>query len=144
MKLELKHLAPYLRYDLKFSDLISDMPNKFTLDVDNISGVLEDAESLNTIRLHLRKLTDLTKEIEVNGEIFQNFSKLLESITRNKWVYFKEEEELHELTYEMDHNGNKYSSVIGLPYWIIEKLFEWHFDIYGLIENGLAIDINTL
>ena len=25
-----------------------------------------------------------------------------------------------------------------------EKLFEWHFDIFGLIEKGLAIDINTL
>jgi hypothetical protein len=25
-----------------------------------------------------------------------------------------------------------------------EKLYEWHFDIHGLIEKGEAIDINTL
>jgi hypothetical protein len=31
-----------------------------------------------------------------------------------------------------------------LPNWTVEKLLEWHFDIYGLIEAGLAIDINTL
>ena len=29
-------------------------------------------------------------------------------------------------------------------YWIAQKLFEWHFDVFGLIEAGLAIDINTL
>lgn len=27
---------------------------------------------------------------------------------------------------------------------IIEKLYEWHFDIHGLIERGEAIDINTI
>ena len=25
-----------------------------------------------------------------------------------------------------------------------QKLFEWHFDVFGLIDAGLAIDINTL
>ena len=27
---------------------------------------------------------------------------------------------------------------------LFQRLFEWHFDIYGLIPAGLAIDINTL
>ena len=30
------------------------------------------------------------------------------------------------------------------PYWIMEKLFKWHFDVFNLLEKGLAIDINTL
>lgn len=25
-----------------------------------------------------------------------------------------------------------------------QKLFEWHFDVFGLIEKGLAVDINTI
>ena len=25
------------------------------------------------------------------------------------------------------------------PYWITQKLLEWHFDIFGLINKGLAI-----
>ena len=32
----------------------------------------------------------------------------------------------------------------SMPYAIVSKLLEWHFDIDGLIEKGLAIDINTL
>ena len=31
-----------------------------------------------------------------------------------------------------------------LPYGVVEKLLEWHFDIFGLLEKGLAVDINTI
>jgi hypothetical protein len=31
-----------------------------------------------------------------------------------------------------------------ISYCSFNKLLEWHFDVYGLIENNLAIDINTL
>ena len=27
-----------------------------------------------------------------------------------------------------------------LPYGVVNKLAEWHFDVFGLIEKGLAID----
>ncbi len=29
-------------------------------------------------------------------------------------------------------------------YIVMEKLFEWHFDVFKLIPEGLALDINTL
>jgi len=29
-------------------------------------------------------------------------------------------------------------------YFLHELLFKWHFDVFGLIEKGLAIDINTI
>ena len=29
-------------------------------------------------------------------------------------------------------------------YFIYQKLCEWHFDIFGLIDAGLAVDINTV
>lgn len=32
----------------------------------------------------------------------------------------------------------------SIPYWIVKKLYEFHFDVHGLIEKGLAIDKNTL
>jgi hypothetical protein len=31
-----------------------------------------------------------------------------------------------------------------ISYLIYEDLFELHFDVFGLIEKGLAIDINTI
>lgn len=33
---------------------------------------------------------------------------------------------------------------IGHQLELFQKLFEWHFDVFRLIEAGLAIDINTL
>ena len=30
------------------------------------------------------------------------------------------------------------------PYEIVNKLLEWHFDIDGLIQDELAIDVNKL
>jgi hypothetical protein len=31
-----------------------------------------------------------------------------------------------------------------IEYCVIEFLCQYHFDVFGLIEKGLAIDINTL
>ena len=155
MKLEIKHVVPYLPYGLKFlyNGNIYKMRwiNRFgDIDYDSQNDFINPFppnifnKELDLVKLIFRPLSDLTKEIEVNGQIFKDFSKLLESITKNKWVYFEDEEELHELTYEIDHSGNKYSSIIRLPYYIFQKLLELHFDVFGLIPAGLAIDINEI
>jgi len=38
--------------------------------------------------------------------------------------------------------------VINMPlscdYFTVQKMLEWHFDVFGLIEKGLAIDKNIL
>ena len=31
-----------------------------------------------------------------------------------------------------------------VPYQMIKILLEWHVDIFGLIDKGLAIEINTI
>ena len=31
-----------------------------------------------------------------------------------------------------------------LPYFLVQKLIEWHFDIYGNIDKKLALDINLM
>ena len=77
----------------------------------------------------LRPLSDLTKEIEVNGEKFLPLDELA----------IIEEVVCLQYSTEFFETSIKY-----LPNWIIEKLLEWHFDIYELIEKGLAIDINTI
>lgn len=41
------------------------------------------------------------------------------------------------------HDGSKHSRV-GYQLEMFNKLFSWHFDVFGLIPAGLAIDINTL
>jgi len=137
-KLELKHLAPYLPYGLKVKiwGKIKTMTifSSFDENEIGISSVIVD--SMKPI---LHPLSDLTKEIEHNREKFVP----IEIINRinSRWSInagiFNE---------RVSKNLNIiHTEPIGsLPYWICQKLFEWHFDVGGLIEKGLAIDMNTL
>lgn len=83
----------------------------------------------------LHPLTDLTKEIEHNGEKFIPVLKLLEA---NSFDINENPLELIE----------KYKGI----YFDIDLLFlsdallliEYHFDICSLTEQGEAIDVNTL
>lgn len=73
------------------------------------------------LKLILHNLTDLKKEININGEKFVPFEKL--GLTEENILDF---------------------NVSFCPFWIIKLLYEWHFDIHGLVKKGEAIDINTL
>ena len=83
----------------------------------------------------LHPLTDLTKEIEHNGEIFI-------PITRLKLLYEFESDNVCEI--RMYINAGWTSSIVELPLDIVLQLISWHFDIAGLIDKGEAIDVNTL
>ena len=133
MKLELKHLAGYLPYELKGIFTIYNTEQTVrSLSVIYINRELE----YRHFKPILRPLSDLTKEIEVNGDIFIP----LDIISSH-------------LEYELNYNSeeNEFSTkqinrlfIMEIPYLAIDCMLEWHFDIYGLIENGLAIDMNTL
>ena len=155
MELEIKHLAPYLPYGLKikirshkpimhahFDGLIWGI---------SISDVLKSTHNSKAI---LRPLSDLTKEIEVNGEKFVPIERLFElEYPANKggkyhsYYYFKETNYTICSHYGSIYDMRVYTNselIFKQKYWIAQKLFEWHFDVFGLIEAGLAIDINTL
>ena len=191
MKLELKHLAPYLPYDLKCKYLFNTCSGKiieqkiFTLTEINKSSLWKywtrDETFTNQIgcagmgfrscdfKPILRPLSDLIKEIEVNGEKFVPIIELA------KYCYNKIFNEIpilddHELLSEGDSCGlisyyenerislthDKDDRFYSFTFYIsgeelkvnqfelFNKLFEWHFDIYNLIENGLAISYNDL
>lgn len=121
MKLELKHIAPYLPYGLKYAhrDII-DHENDYEAWVtpEEVESVLADVEAFPIFR----PLSDLTKEIEHNGEKF----------VPRKWLH-----------------DNYVSETIGLnpatwSHRSTDKLFEWHFDVFGLIDARLAVDINKI
>ena len=123
MKLELKHLSGYLPYELRIKNSNTEMPlTGYYLDELNDPQFGFD----DTFKPILRPLSDLTKEIEVNGEKFVPIDEIAEI-----------EEVVCTYSIEFFETSIKY-----LPNWITEKLLEWHFDIHGLIENDLAIDKN--
>ena len=40
---------------------------------------------------------------------------------------------------------SEYESVpLEVAMKVMDKMLEWHFDVFNLIDKGLAIDINTL
>jgi hypothetical protein len=116
MKLELKHLAGYLPYGLKIQNGWGDIKTlKYSHLDDENNGFITNVMPI------LRPLSDLIKEIEEDFNVYS----LLSLRSKNDYS-----------------NGNPL--ILKWSYTDIETLFKYHFDIYGLIEAGLAIDINTL
>ncbi|MBE9490830.1 MAG: hypothetical protein IMY67_11090 [Bacteroidetes bacterium] len=155
-KLELKHLAPYLPYGLKgrtkggvWNDTEYLIHEYIGLNYGNNSINMKSTKGVSlwyNINKHkpiLRLLSDLTKEIEMP------FGKIIPM----GWMFGKDwenhsdwdnEETLNKVVY------NTYSCINGkvtpkhLPYFVSAQLLEMHFDVFGLIPKGLAIDINTI
>ena len=147
MKLELKHLAGYLPYGLKYKDIPKGFDGIRELDIKTFDWCLENGKPI------LRPLSDLTKEIEVNGEKFVPYINLAKKyaemsgynedirIYRNKCYCYSKSSEI-----EFRFNGRDFilnGKLVNAQYHLFLKLHEWHFDIHGLIPE-LAIDINTL
>ena len=124
-KLTIKHLAPYLPYGLKCE---WEYLKAVELQTGNIEYVV-----LNQFKPILRPLSDLTKEFEV--------AKRGNVTPCDFWLGHNEGTRINHflrLTATRNYFDNQ------LPYMVMIKLFQWHFDVFGLIPEGLAIDVNTL
>lgn len=131
MKLELKHLAPYLPYDLSFyyESLDGKKQHSWILTSEKLDFALlcQNKPILRPISDLLQKLDffeigdDNNYSIEFdNGNI--KLIKNLKSIADNK-CYF---------------------DIQFLPYVVVQQLIEWHFDVFGLIDKGLAVSIHDV
>lgn len=87
-------------------------------------------KSVKEFKPILRPLEDLKKEITVNGKKFTPIK-----------TFFREARMLieHELKVT---NGNIICDYMS--YEIMLKLFEWHFDVFYLLDKGLAVNINSI
>lgn len=124
-KLELKHLAPYLPYDVKYKTELG--LNDYYM----LKGLETDMQyPLEPTLIGLR-LSDF-KKISVWSRnckpILRPLTDLTEDLLCVSWI---------------EHIQDK-----GLdsecPYDVWSILFENHFDVFGLIEKKLAVDINTI
>lgn len=83
-------------------------------------------------KLHLHPMSDIDKYLNKLSEWLYNQEP--ESFNdvwgAKKWI----KATIHLKGYEIQ----------SLPYKIVNKLIEWHFDVFFLIKEGLAIDINTI
>jgi len=131
-KIKLKHLAPYLPYELKMVVFVRGWGNNHNKEHIRIKDVgINQIEWLVTSTRNkpiLRPLSDLKKPMTDIDGVFIPFDYLID----NTKVIICE------------NYINKNISLLSIKYYDMEKLFQWHFDVFGLIEKGLAIDINTL
>ena len=82
----------------------------------------------------LRPLSDLTKEIEHNGEKFVPIDELnnIGDAECDRYNDYFNEENISDVNWLLE------------PFIIFQKLIEWKFDLADLISKGEAIDVNTL
>ncbi len=122
MKLKLKHIAPYLPYQLLcLEKTVDSTPIKGELISIKKTALcyIEHPEweyfkfSIDRIKPILRPLSDLMKQI--------------------KW-----EDGTYQMTDEDDFDLENTS------YNTVQEYLKRHFDIFGLIDAGLAVDINSL
>jgi len=124
-KLKLKHLAPYLPYklmincDFRDGDILSCEMECISKEEAFLDGCDWNYKTNTDFKPILRPLSDLTKEIEL--ELDNNI--------------IIEGERFYSIGY-MDIESMNYQKFC----WFLER----HYDVFGLIEKGLAIDINTL
>jgi hypothetical protein len=128
-KLELKHLSPYLPYGLKLfythTKKIGQVSNIYTIgegyDNDDIKISIDytDGEHIWMYKPILRPLSDLTEEIEEGKPMFFPSHQLIKHIEQQQDIF-------------------------NCSYSEIDYLIRNHFDVFGLIEKGLAIDINKI
>lgn len=123
MKLELKHLAPYFPYKLKILGL-------------NNQNKLRPL-SLSSVRIASDLIYDRINE---NKPILRPLSDF------NTRTYLLDCQNLDGICIEEDLSLHSKGFGIELREYmnIYDFLFKNHFDVFGLIEKGLAIDINTL
>ena len=125
MKLELKHLAPYLPYGLELQILqhpFGIVPRKLELDCGHDFNYHLQEGNVKPI------LYPLSDFIKFEGLIDEMSEQQVERLS----TYLK---------LELIPKGG-YVSL--LEYNTIIKMFEYHLDIFFLIPKGLAIDKNTL
>ena len=125
--LSLENISPYLPYKALIYDSINNIKNYdncYEFKISNTHRVLNTMKS--TEKIVLRPISDLDKEINHKGEILI----LLECL----FLPCGEREILNQWCKE-----NKCWLGQQVSYLIYKQLFKYHFDVFGLIEKGLAV-----
>lgn len=124
MKLSFEKVAPYLPYSLGIINVVG---KRTELTTENLTFHLEKG-----FKPVLRPLED-TQTLEVDFGSEKGVFKDNYFGFTNFMFYYNEYKEFGRAYW---HNR--------APYVVVKRLLEYNYDVFGMIEDGLAIDINTL
>jgi hypothetical protein len=168
-ELKLEDLVGYLPYGLKVLVDISGFPKSHwlrqisTTAIEPLIGCKKgkfyiggdkiDIDSYYDFKPLLRPLSDITKEIEHNGKTIYLLVLLAERngikldsfscISNGQYITFEYTSQATRFV----RTQNKiliYLDCSQNPQYVNDFLLKWHFDIYGLIEAGLAVNLNDI
>lgn len=140
-KLELKYIAPYLPYGIRYcqkkqsyKDYSISFIEKGVIstrgNIDNINNILETDYYFPI----LKPISDLS--ILVKDE-FEKYDGIRSGKADEEIInIFCEENGVDEIIENIE--------LKSLPYECVEYMFKNHYDFFGLIDEGLAININEL
>lgn len=132
-KLTLEHLAPYLPYGIKYQyEVFGTKHISNPLDIAD-RDTWQTLKDLNRIKLILRPMSDVKTIIETEDGP-KHFASLLD-------LSQDEDGDWCERVYADQCESPSVMSVITSFNW---WLFQYHFDVFGLIEKGLAISIHDV
>lgn len=140
--LKLEYINPYFPYGL--SCLVTDQGVSKISKLEGLYSdsscvfhdLVESMQGFDEVKPILRPLSDLTEEIEVNGEKFVPIYWL-----EDKYYTMPILQDINRFNRLLEEDENW---IYQISFILITHLFEWHFDVFGLIEKGLAINSNSL
>lgn len=145
-KLDLSNLSPYLPHELIFER----KGTMYTL-IGLMDGYVKSMESdfdwfrIEDIKIALRPISDFNKTITIHGRTFtpiEEIKRLISVSTHGSIEDVKIFTKYQFGMYGVTKVGEEefHSSI---SYDIMSKLFEWHFDVFRLIEADIAFDTNS-
>lgn len=141
-KLELKHLSPYLPYDLKWYCL--DKPSG-EFELNYMTGIFSYAGEMQVQvgNYDISLEDDLENDEELFKPILKPKNQILENLISNydRFEQWGQEWINHVLDFQDKLDEVNFDAC---PYDLMQHLLENHYDLYGLIGKGLAVDINEL
>lgn len=139
MELKLEHIAQYLPYQLKCKDCYGNTFTLSNIQIDSPTKARVNSYGghgglgLFNIKPFLRPLTDLYNKITVNDKEF-----IPTDILQELGIMDSDTDIVLAMSFPED------AEKLLRVHVLFEKLSEWHFDYFLLIEKGLAININEL
>jgi hypothetical protein len=137
MTIEINHLAAYLPYRLHFKTTHSKYQGIYVLQEMNQFGGVSIKDSslpISRIRPILRPLTDLENITQEDGTCINVLLNIYATQIMDREVISKL---LHAARVGWINSDE-------IPYGVIKILCSWHFDIFNLLRNNLAISIRDV
>lgn len=155
MKLELKHITPYLPYGLQILRPYGNtILNVVGLSVNSIVTTIEDSEekfcSIGGVKPILRPMSDLYVPLKHGHipivEVFEMTKTLNEgyNVCSDELIY---DDGYENCSFFWNSSCQCFMNGDGddfISFEIIDYLFQHKFDVFGLIDKGLAVDVNEI